>query len=151
MPAKSPPDAGPPGLGHAAPSVESQDSELTAAGRELAEDLGASGADEFSSPAERRAAERTARRRQRAEAHDASARGGSGSPRSHVPTPPRASLLQGVLPVALFAVIAGGVLGVILGALSVGGWLIGLLAAGLTVVLLRAPGSRSRSSRAGTK
>ena len=66
MPAKSPPNAKPPGLALTASSVESQDSELPAAGRQLAEDLGASGADEFSSsPAERRAAERNARRRQR--------------------------------------------------------------------------------------
>jgi hypothetical protein len=49
----------------------------------------------------------------------------------------------------LIAVIAGGVLGVILGALSVAGWVIGLLVAGLTVALLRVLGSDSRSARTG--
>lgn len=152
MPAKSAPNAKPPGLAPADPSVESQDSELTAAGRELAEDLGTSGADEFSSPAERRAAERSARRRQRAEEHDAPARRGQRSTQStRAPTTARPSTVRNSVPAPLIAVIAGGVLGVILGALSVAGWLIGLLVAGLTVILMRAVGSPSRAARAGTK
>jgi Na+/H+-translocating membrane pyrophosphatase len=131
-------------------SVESHDSELAAAGRQLAEELGTSQADEFSSAAERRAAERTARRRQRAEV--------SGAPASRGHHPPRAtrslspawtSTLRGSVPLPLIAVIAGGVLGVILGALSVAGWVIGLLVAGLTVALLRVLGSDSRSARTG--
>lgn len=152
MPAKSPPNAKPPGLATADPSVESEDSELTAAGRELAEDLGTSGAEGFSSPAERRAAERTARRRQRAEEHDAPARREHRSTQStRATTPAWTSMVRESLPAPLIAVIAGGVLGVILGALSVGGWLIGLLVAGLTVILLRALGSPSRSTSAGTR
>ena len=51
-------------------------------------------------------------------------------------------MLRDSLPASLIAVIAGGVLGVILGALGVGGWVIGLLVAGLTVVLL--PALRSK-------
>jgi hypothetical protein len=151
LPAKSPPNAEPRGLAAAAPSVDSDDSEMVAAGRQLAEDLGTADADEFSSPAERRAAERTARRRQRAEADDAPARRGDRPPKSRVQTQTKGSMFGDSLPAPLIAVIAGGVLGVILGALSVGGWAIGLLAAALTVVLLRVLGSHSPSTRAGTK
>jgi hypothetical protein len=158
MPAKSPPNAKPPGSAVGDASVESKDSELAAAGRELAEDLGTSGADEFSSPAERRAAERTARRRQRAEAHDAVQAHDAPARREHrstestrAGTPAWTSMLRDALSPPLIAVVAGGVLGVILGALSVGGWLIGLLAAGLAVVLLRALGSHSHSTRGGSR
>jgi hypothetical protein len=60
-------------------------------------------------------------------------------------------MLGDSVPAWLIAVVAGGVVGVILGALSVGGWLIGLLVAAVTVALLRALGSHPRSTRAGTK
>ena len=60
-------------------------------------------------------------------------------------------MLRDSLPAPLIVVIAGGVLGVILGALGVGGWVIGLLVAGLTVVLLRALRSNSDSTRAGAR
>lgn len=152
MPAKSPPNSEPPGSGPGDPGVESQDSELAAAGRELAEDLGRSGTDEFSSPAGRRAAERTARRRQRAQEGDTpapSARRSTESTRASIPA--RASTLSDAVPAPVIAVVAGGVLGVILGALGVGGWLIGLLAAVVTVILLGALGSPSRATRAGAK
>jgi hypothetical protein len=152
MPAKQPPNARPPDLAVADPSGESHDSELAAAGRQLAEDMGTSDAEEFSSPAERRAAERTARRRQRAEVHDAPA---DRAPRSNkstrAPTPARSSTLLDSVPPPVLAVIAGGVLGLILGALSIGGWIIGLLVAALTVIVLQALGSHARSTRAGTK
>ena len=151
MPAKSPPNAEPRRLAPAAPSVDSDDSEMVAAGRQLAEDLGTSDADELSSPAQRRAAERTARRRQRTEADAAPARREDRPPKSRVHTRTRGPMFGDSVPVPLIAVIAGGVLGVILGALGVGGWAIGLLAAGLTVVLLRVLGSHSPSTRAGTK
>jgi len=151
MPAKPVPITTPSRSALADPTVEIQESVLTAAGRELAEDLGASGADEPSSPAEHRAAERTARRRQRAEARGQSSQRRFGLPPSRVVTPAAASTLRESLPAALIAVIAGGVLGVILGALSVGGWIIGLLVAGLTVFLVRALGWHSRSTRAGAE
>jgi hypothetical protein len=151
MPAKPVPITTLPRSALTDPTVEIQESELTAAGRELAEDLGARGADEPSSPAERQAAERTARRRQRAEARGQSSHRGSGLPQSRVLAAAGTSTLRESLPAGLTAVIAGGVLGVILGALSAGGWIIGLLAAGLTVFLLRAFGAHSRSTRAGAE
>jgi hypothetical protein len=105
----------------------------------------ASPADGKLSPAERVSAERTERRRQRAAAHKA-------------PTPPReprrarqrerptqsSSALKPArrmtrrdsVSITLIAVLAaGGVLGAILGALGAAGWIIGLLVAGVTVVL----------------
>ncbi len=153
MPAKPPsPNARPPGLAVADPSAEGHDSELAAAGRQLAEDMGTSDAEEFTSPAERRAAERTARRRQRAEVDDAPAdRAHRSTKSSRAPTRARGSSILDSVPPQLLAVIAGGVLGLILGALSIGGWIIGLLVAGLTVILLQAVGSHTRSTRAGGK
>jgi hypothetical protein len=74
--AKPAPTVKPPGLTLAASTLARQDAELTAAGRELAADLVAAHSDEFSSPAARRCAERTARRRQRAEACDVSSLAG---------------------------------------------------------------------------
>jgi uncharacterized membrane protein YdbT with pleckstrin-like domain len=151
MPAKPVPITTPSRSALADATVELQESELTAAGRELAEDLGASGVDEPSSPAAHRAAERTARRRERAEARGQSSHRGSGLPQARVVTPAAASTLRESLPAAVIAVIAGGVLGVILGALSAEGWIIGLLVAGLTVILLRALGWHSRSTRTGAE
>lgn len=151
VPAKSPPNAKSSAVALADPGVASQDPEMGAAGREISEDLGASGADEFPSPAGRRAAERTARRRQRAEAREASSDQGHRLPQSRVRTPAGASMLRDSLPAPLIVVIAGGVLGVILGALGVGGWVIGLLVAGLTVVLLPALRSKSDSTRASAR
>ena len=152
MPAKPSHNAPPPGLvPPTAAGVESPNVELTAAGRELAEELGTSRPGEFSSPAERRAAERTARRRQRAEAHDAAPDRGSRSPQTRVRTPAGISVLRDSLPAPLVALIAGGVVGVILDALSVSGWVIGLLVAGLTVVLLQVLGSREHATRPGTQ
>jgi hypothetical protein len=151
LPAKPAPSAKPSGLALAGPAVDSQDSELAAAGRELAEDLGALDADEFASPAQRRAAERTARRRQRAGARDVSSQRGARLSESRVRTPAGASMRGDSLTAPLIAVIAGGVLGALLAALNVEGWIIGLLVAGLTAIVLRALGSRSRSRRAGAQ
>jgi len=144
LPAKPAPTVKSSGL---APIVERQDAELTAAGRELADDLVASPEDEFSSPAERRSAERTARRRQRAEARDMPSLPGARVPQSRRATAAQAPTERASLPAMLTAVIAGGVLGVILGALSVEGWVIGLLVAGVTVVVLRALSARSGATR----
>ena len=149
MPTKPAPNVNPPGLTLADRAVERKDAELAAAGRELADDLGTSRPHESSSPAEDRAAERTARRRQRAEARDVVSRRGALAPQSRIASGAETSMLRGALPVALIAVIAGGVLGAGLGALSAGGWLIGLLVAGLTVIVLRALGSYSGSTRGG--
>jgi len=150
LPTKPPPAVKPPGLPRAAATIEGQDAELTAAGRELAEDLVASPADEFSSPAARRSAERTARRRQRVKARDLSTPRGAPRPQSRVVPAAGTSMLRASLPV-LIAVITGGVLGLILDALSAAGWMIGLLAAGLTVLVLRASGSYSSSTHAGAE
>jgi hypothetical protein len=134
------------------PNLRSQDSELTAAGRELAEDLGTSDTDRFSSPAERRAAERTERRRQRTEVQGEAAGGRRSSTRStRAPTPSWAWLVRDSLGTTLIAVIAGGILGGILSAVSAGGWVIGLLVAALTVVLMRVLGPHSRSTREGAR
>ena len=150
MPAKSSHNAEPHTLAHAVPSTERHDPEAIAAGPELTGDLEPPGADDVLSPAGRRAAERTARRQQRAEAPGAPVRPGYRSPNSRL-TPARASLVRASLPLPLIALIAGGVLGVILDALSVNGWVIGLLAAALTVVVFQALGSHSDSTRAGTE
>jgi hypothetical protein len=97
------------------------------------------------SPAEQITAERTERRRQRAAAHQTPT--SPGAPRrarrrerpsdSRTPrTPPRRMSFRDSVSVTLIAMlVAGGALGAILGALSVPGWVIGVLAAGLTVVL----------------
>jgi hypothetical protein len=50
--------------------------------------------------------------------------------------PPRRMTLRDSISLTLIAVLAaGGVLGAVLGALNVAGWVIGLLVAGLTVVV----------------
>jgi Flp pilus assembly protein TadB len=92
------------------------------------------------SAAERHAAERTERRRQRAAAHKAppprARRLKAPTKSTSAPTPPRHTTLRDSVSISLIAVlVTGGVLGAILGALSVAGWVIGLLAAGLTVFL----------------
>jgi hypothetical protein len=148
LPTKPALDVKPPGLTLADLMVERQDAELTAAGRELAEDLGTWRADEFSSPGERRAAERPAGRRQTearaASNHHREAR----VPQARVVPGAGASMLPDAVPAALIALIAGSVLGLLLGALSFGGWVIGLLVAGLTVAVLRTLGPHSGSTRA---
>ena len=51
-------------------------------------------------------------------------------------TPARRTTLRDSVSMPLIAVLAaGGILGAILGALSAAGWIIGLLTAGLTIVL----------------
>ena len=61
--------------------------------------------------------------------------GTSSADRSALP-PPRRMTLRDSVSITLIAVLAGGgVLGAILGALNVTGWVIGVLVAGLTVVV----------------
>lgn len=108
------------------------------------------------SPAEQLADERTERRRQRAAAHDVSAaprqprRAGRREPPTRstsAPTPARRMTLRDSASVTLIAVLAmGGILGAILGAVGAPGWIIGLLVAGLTVVVSAMLRRYSRSS-----
>jgi hypothetical protein len=101
-------------------------------------------ADTTLSPADRVVAERTERRRQRTavrrepgparEPDPAGRRNGQREPAAHRPQPRMP--LRDTVSVRLIAVLAAGaVLGAILGALSAPGVIIGLLVAGLTVVL----------------
>lgn len=113
-------------------------------------------------PAERLAAERDERRRQRTLAHESSTatreprraqrRKHPGGSASRPVAPTGRPTLRDSASAALIAVVAaGGVFGAILGALSVAGWIIGLLVAGLTVVLSAVfrPDSISKSRIAG--
>ena len=151
LPTKAAHNRKPRALSLAAARAERQDAELAAVGRELAEELVAAPVEEFSSPAERRSAERTARRRQHAQACDNRVPAGARVRRSRVITGPGASMPRDSAAAVLFAVITGGMLGLVLGALSVGGWAIGLAVAGVTLVVLRAFGSQSPSTRVGAR
>lgn len=107
------------------------------------------------STAERLTAERTERRRQRALAHEASrssdrSRGGrrrrvvksAGAVKEHAGLLPRAPTLLTLLAV----LVTGAALGAILGSVSASGWVIGLLVAGLTVLVSTVVRSFPRSS-----
>jgi hypothetical protein len=97
-----------------------QNPDLTTASQQLDSDQSISSADRISSATERLAGERTERRRQRAATNEA----------------PRRMTFRDSVSITLIALLcAGGVLGAILGALNVTGWVIGLLVAGLTVVV----------------
>jgi hypothetical protein len=139
MPANSP-------LSGTSPTVlpDNTAPDLDAPGRQPAVDPGPPDSDATLSPADRVVAERTERRRQRTAVRDqpgpareprpAGRRKGQKEPAAHTPQTRRP--LRDVLSVRLIAVLAAGaVLGVILGALGAPGLIIGLLVAGLTVVL----------------
>ena len=120
-----------------------QTADRTVAGRQADADPGISSADGITSVTDSLTAERTERRRQRAAAQEASRP--SGEPRrarrrealpASTSTPARRMTLRDSVSISLIAVLAaGGVLGGVLGALNVAGWVIGALAAGLTVVV----------------
>jgi len=122
-----------------------QNPDLTTASQQLDSDQSTSSADRITSATERLAGERTERRRQRAAAHEVPSPAGDSRRvrRSERPSestsalaPPRRMTLRDSVSITLIAVLAaGGVLGAILGALNVTGWVIGVLAAGLTVVV----------------
>ena len=122
-----------------------QNPDLAVAGRKPDADQGTSSPDGSTSATDRVTAERTERRRQRAAAHEARSPAGEprGIRRRERPTgpttdlaPPRRMTLRDSMSITLIAVLAaGGVLGAVLGALNVAGWVIGLLVAGLTVVV----------------
>jgi hypothetical protein len=161
MPAKPPLSETPQTVAASAPTAERADQDLTAPGWQPAADPGTPPADPGTppadpgtppadgslSPADRVAAERTERRRQRAAAHKAApaAEPQRARPRGRATraiesrsarTPPRRTVFRDSSSITLIAMLAAGaVLGAILGALSAPGWVIGLLAAGLTVVL----------------
>jgi hypothetical protein len=147
MPASSPLNESPPTIAVDDRTADGRDPVLTAADRQSAADPGIS-------PAEQLAAERTERRRQRAATPHTPA-GGAMRARLHerstesrsAVTSPGLMTLRDSVSVTLIAVLAaGGVLGAILGALSAAGWVIGLLVAGLTVVLSALVRRYSRSA-----
>ncbi len=145
MPANTPLNEPPPAIAEGDPTADSQDPDLATAGRQPAAGPGSSPADEILSPSERFTAERTERRRQRAAAREAPTppreprrahRRERPTESTSAVTPSRRMTLRDSVSMPLIAVVAaGGVLGAILGALSAAGWVIGLLAAGLTIVL----------------
>jgi hypothetical protein len=144
MPTKSTLNVTQPAVASDDPSAD-QNPDLAAAGRQPDADQATSSTDGITSDTERLTAERTERRRQRAASHEApSPAGGPGRVRrSKRPTgstsalaPPRRMTLRDSVSIGLIAVLAaGGVLGAVLGALNVAGWVIGVLVAGLTVVV----------------
>jgi hypothetical protein len=134
----------------------SQDPDIPTAGEQTAAEHVASGSTRVPSAAERLVAERIERRRQRAVARDSStarrepggAQGGKRAARSpsalsppgrQTPRESRSAAVMGML-------VAGTAFGAILGALSVAGWLIGLLVAGLMAILATVLRPRSRST-----
>jgi hypothetical protein len=140
MPATSPSNEPPPSIAVGDPTADGRSPNPTTPGGQPASDPNPSPADEGLSPAQQLTAERTERRRQRAAAHGAPTRRArrlTGHTEStNARTPPTAMTLRDALSVTLIAVLAaGGVLGAVLGALSAPGWVIGLLVAGLTIVL----------------
>lgn len=145
MSANSPLNEPPAAIAVGDPTADGQDPELATAGRRPEADPGPSSGDEILSPSERFTAERTERRRQRAAARKTPTppREPRGAHQRERPTestsgltPARRTTLRDSVSMALIAVLAaGGVLGAILGALSAAGWIIGLLTAGLTIVL----------------
>ena len=147
MSAKSTLNATPPAVISGDPSSGRQDPGLTPAGWQPAADSDTSGSGGIPSAAERLTAERTERRRQRTAAREPriAARRERPTESTSALTPPRRLTLRDSVAVTLIAVLAaGGVLGAILGALSTSGWVIGVLAAGLTVVLSAVLGRYSR-------
>jgi hypothetical protein len=144
MPTKSALNETPPTGASGDPSA-GQNPDLAVAARQPDVDQGTSSAGGITSPSERLAAERTERRRQRAAVHEARSPAGEarGVRRRERPpgstgalAPPRRMTLRDSVSIGLIAVLAaGGVLGAVLGALNVAGWVIGVLVAGLTVVV----------------
>jgi Flp pilus assembly protein TadB len=142
MPANSPLHEPSPTIAGGDPTADGQNPDLTTADGQPAGDPGTSPADAMLSPADQLHAERTERRRQRAVAHETPTRTRrarrlkSPTKSTSTPTPPRQMTLRDSMSLTLLSVLAaGGVLGAILGALGVTGWVIGLLVAGLTIVL----------------
>ena len=144
MPTKSTLNETPPAVTSGNPSA-GPNPDLTVAGPQPDAHQGTSAADGATSATERLAAERTERRRQRAAAHETpnpAAEPRTVRRRERPPEPttavasPRRMTFRDSVSITLIAVLAaGGVFGAVLGALSVTGWVIGVLVAGLTVVV----------------
>jgi hypothetical protein len=144
MPTKSQLSETPPTAAPGDPSAP-DNADRTVAGRQPGTDQGTSPADGIASVTDSLTAERTERRRQRAAAQKAPSPSGESRtvrrrerlPASTTaPAPPRRMTLRDSVSIGLIAVLAaGGVLGAVLGALNVAGWVIGVLVAGLTVVV----------------
>jgi hypothetical protein len=145
MPAKSTHNGTPPAVLSGDPSAGRQDAELTADGRQPPANSGASGSGRIPPTDERLTAERAERRRQRTAAREAptSPRAPREGRRGERPTesttatmsPGRLTLRDSAALTVIAVLVAGGVLGAILGALSASGLVIGVLVAGLTMVL----------------
>jgi hypothetical protein len=133
----------------------SQGPDLPPAGEQAAAEQGVSDSSRALSPSERLVAERAERRHQRMVARESSTatRDPHGDERRQRATASSSALnprgrqtLRRSLSAAVIGTLAAGAaLGAVLGALSVPGWLIGLLVAGLTAVLATAMRPRSHS------
>jgi hypothetical protein len=155
MPTKSTLNVTQPAVAPDDPSA-GQNPDVTTASRQPDADQATSSTDGVTSDTERLTAERTERRRERAASHEApSPAGGPGRVRrrkrpigsTSALAPPRRMTLRDSVAIGLIAVLAGGgVLGAVLGALNVAGWVIGVLVAGLTVVVSAVLRRYSRST-----
>jgi hypothetical protein len=132
----------------------SQGPDLSPAGEQAAADQRAAGSTRVPSPAERLVSERTERRHQRMLARESSTATrepdraqrrdrATGSSSALIP-PGRQTLRASRSAAVIGRLAAGAALGAILGALSVPGWLIGLLVAGLVAIVPTVLGLRSR-------
>jgi hypothetical protein len=137
------------------PRATRQDPRLTARGRQPAADPTTSDPAGIPSTGDSLTAERTERRRQRTATRQARTASKPSAARRRDPTtestsgltPPRPLTLRDSVSATSIAVLAaGGVLGAILGALGAPGWVIGLLAAALTVILSAVLRRYSRSA-----
>jgi hypothetical protein len=126
------------------PSARRQDPRVTASSRQPAAEPARSDPDGIPSTGDSLTAARTERRRQRIATRQARNALEPRAPRRRDPTTestspmtrPTPLTLRNYVSVTSIAVLAaGGVLGAILGALSAAGWVIGLLAAALTVII----------------
>ena len=126
------------------PGARRQDPRLTALGRQPAADPTTSDPDGIPSTGDSLTAERTERHRQRTATRQARTASEPRAGQRRDPatkstsalTPPTPLTLRDSVSVTSIVVLAaGGVLGAILGALSAAGWVIGLFAAALTVIL----------------
>ena len=155
MPTKSTLNVTQPAVAPDDPSA-GQSPDVATASRQPDADQATSSTDGVTSDTERLTAERNERRRQRAASHEApSPAGGPGRVRprkrpigsTRAVALPRRMTLRDSVSIGLIAVLAGGgVLGGVLGALNVAGWVIGVLVAGLTVVVSAVLRRYSRST-----
>jgi hypothetical protein len=137
------------------PSARRHDPHLTAPSRQPAAEPARSDPDGIPSTGDSLTAERTERRRQRTATRQARTAREPRAPRRRDPTtesttprtPPTPLTLRDSMSVTSIVVLAAGsVLGAILGALSAAGWVIGLLAAALTMILSAVLRRYSRSA-----